>query len=344
MATSWASEAALNALLRYKPQQEGLADLRRAAEERFAQQVTAGKTQGTLAGQAATAAVKPTQQLFDKAATEGQRGRSLTQPILAALGAASPFAAAAANEQAAGGERLATARATALSDLKQRKVSAAELPAFAQQNARQSLVGELQKLMSKEQSLRGSEAGAAKSETDLLRREAQKESRAEREGAANRATSRANTQENNANRKAIAEEKGEIALDVKNRKGKELPLKEQVKAAGVFNTIKGEAKAILDGLTAKGKPVSRGLLLHTLEQPIPSESKEEPDGSKVSTKGHPGYPGNSLTAAALDMAEWGGLSKNTEARLRGDGYLPSRFGPSLQSRGGGGHAGVERPH
>jgi hypothetical protein len=335
-AQSWSSQAALNALLRYAPQKQGLAELKRAAEDQFRGSVGAGESEGIMGQQAARGAVAPTQQIFANARQSGEQGRNLVAPILAALSSNSPFKAAAANEQAAGGERLGQSESHALSDLQQRSVAAAELPAYTRSAATQTLMKELQKLTSKSSMLQGQEGADVQSEIGKQRMEANKLAQSERanqrtgEGAERRSersaataldvthrTSRENTEENNRTRREIAE--GKLAPK------EELPLKEQLEGKNTFSEI----HSLAQHLHAEGQ--TRAQIIERLQRATPSVSGEE-EGHKFTTKGTPGYEPGHLMSAALDVAEYGYVNQHHINLLKEDGYNPRHFGFLTESQ------------
>lgn len=346
----WASQAAVNALLRTQPQREGLADLQRAAQEKFAGSVAAAKSEGTLGTQAANAAIPATQQIFSSAAKQGERGAALSSPVLAALAADSPFKAAAANEQAAGTERRGNTEASALSRLQQEKVSAANLPAYGRQAALAQLAKELGGINSKQEQLNATQGADVQSEIDKQRTEANRLSQSERQSQRSAATSRSNNanstaaSERNSQRSTAtaerdtaahdrtsrenAELKGEIQLKTKPGANGLLSPKEQSKALTVYSSIVAEAQHLY------GLGKSRAAIIHALSQPIPSTSEEDAQGAKHTTSGHAGYAPNGLMSAALDKVEFGGLQRATEARLKAEGYAPQKFGKPAWFRSG----------
>lgn len=329
-ASTWASPAALSALLKYEPQKEGLADLKREAVERFNSSVAAGQSEGTLAKQAAQAAVAPTKQVFANASTEGQRGRDLIAPILAALAPGSPFATAAANEQAAGTERLAGAKAHSLSDLQQKKAAAAALPGYSRQAASSALLAELVKLNAKGQALQGAQGLTETAEAQKERHEASTEAAKSREGALNRAQSQTNAEISHSPK-------------VGANGAAELTPKEQASGASTIKSILGYAKTGVQSGETRQQLVAR-LSAGRPQQSVAVNEKGEPvkEGEKavqhVAVPKIPAYKADSLMSAALDVAESGHVSLGVQRQLEKEGYNVHSLGLPLAPKGAKGVA------
>lgn len=336
-AQQWASQAALNALLKYKPQKEGLAELQKAAEDRFRESVDAGQSEGIMGQQAARQAVPATQQIFSSARQSGERGRDLVAPILAALSANSPFKAAAANEQAAGTERLGQSESHALSDLQQRSVAAAELPAYTRSAATATLLKELQKVASKGALLQGSEGADVQSEIGKQRQEANR--LAQQERANERTTS---TSENNSRRSTATSEANNQRSTGTSRKNSEetnatrrsssgankpLTAAEQNKGAGVIQNIRHYAGELGAGQAPRAelvKLLSEGQPQSSHPRPVTINGKTVTEHIPVPKI--PAYTADVLMSAGIDLAEKGGLSKDTWSRLERAGYNVSNLG------------------
>jgi hypothetical protein len=295
----WAEEAARNSLLKYKPQQEGLQALQQAAEERYLASVQAGKSEGTLASQAATAAIKPTEGIYANAAAESARTRALNAGLLATLGEKNPFAIAAANETAAGNERLAGSQARALSDLQARKAAAGELPAYARQAALTALAKELNTIGARRAALQGTEAADTQSELDKLRAEDRKEKAAARK-------------EEGAHAFALKLHGEPTYKDLHPNAPAEKPAsrKEVGTAKATIGTLRHYAGAmhaqgfsraqIVQALT-EGRP-EESLALNAKGEPIKGQ-KGEKTTSYRKTPAVPGYAPNTLMSVAIDLAE-----------------------------------------
>jgi hypothetical protein len=339
----WASQAALNALLKYAPQKEALRQLIGEAHNRFHESVSAGEQEGILAQQAARQAEAPTKQIFANARSAGEAGRNLSAPILAALAPNNPFKAAAANEQAAGTERLGQSETHALSDLQARSVAAGELPGFSRKQAEAKLTSELAKLLAKQGLLEGSEAGDIQAEIGKQRGEANKLAEAERiaerrETAAEnrsmrqqrtaergqagaerrsertaatardvtRRTSRENTEENNRTRRELAHQKGDEIKPPSRKENNE-----------ALHTI-AEIGALAGHYRATGK--NRQQISEELTKELPGVTVKLKSGGTAKLKGHKGYQADNLMWAGLDIAEHGGVMPYRLNVLHEEGY------------------------
>jgi hypothetical protein len=296
-----------------------LAVLQKAAEDRFNESVRAGQSEGVLGQQAAQAAIPATQQIFANARTSGERGRNLVAPILAALAPDSPFKAAAANEQAAGTERLGQSESHALSDLQQRSVAASELPAYTRQSAVATLLGELQKISSKRSLLQGSEGADQAAEVGKMRAEAGRNALTARGQDLTHAAAEAGHETSEDNSERVAASKA-AALAAKGPTGAAKPLtqKQQNEAASVIAQIRQYAGA--DSEATRAERVA------ALTSGRPEQSKKNEKGETVKIPARPAFKPDARMSAALDYAEYGHLTRATERRLQQAGYDPSRLG------------------
>jgi hypothetical protein len=343
-AQQWSSQAALSALLRYAPQKAALAELIRAAHEKASESVRVGESQGTLATQAAQRAAPQVSAIYDRAAAEGQRGRSLSAPILAALSANSPFRSAAANEEAAGSERLAAGRARAEGNVASQLSAASQIPAFARSAAASTLASELSKLQSRGNLLQGEEGAAIGSEIGKLRGEANRLGASRENSERTAKTSRENsersteTSEDNSERAAASRA---AALAAKGPKGAPKPLSQKENNAAL-STISA-IHSLAQHLHAEGQ--TRAQIIERLQRPTPSVSGEE-EGHKFTTKGTPGYKPDPLMSAGVDLAEQGGVSAAHRRQLEQMGYnvatLPRAPANPLRGLSGGVLAGTRR--
>lgn len=342
-AQGWASQAALASLLKYQPQREGLADLQRAAEEQFKGSVRAGESEGILGMQAARSAAPQVKGIYDKAQTEGARGRSLLSPLLAALAPDSPFRLAAGNEQAAGGERLAGDRAHAESDVAQRGVAASELPAYSRQAALSTLSRALEGINNKRSSLDASQGANTAAELDKLQQAAQKAAAEERRSERTANTSREDSRETRAASRADTEANNRTSRE----NNRETNATNRAKGGGAHYTAPGvkeqstaghnkandALRSMEDWIGKHGAGHSRAELVAWLHEGAPEQTIKE-GGESFKTKARPGFDPNGVMAAALDQHEQGYLSKQTEDRLKREGYDPGRFGvPRYSERG-----------
>jgi hypothetical protein len=375
----WASQAAVNALLRTQPQREGLADLQRAAGEKFASSVAAAKSEGALGTQAANAAIPATQQIFASSAKQGERGAALSSPVLAALAANSPFKAAAANEQSAGTERRANTEASALSRLQQEKVSAANLPAYGRQAALAQLVKDLGGITGKQEQLNATQGADVQSEIDKQRTEANKLAAGENASKRSAATSTANSERSAATSTANSQrtaatstansQRTQATAQGKNAKGqqvyKPLPSTAQLKGAATLREIEHEVRQahqenhpagqILQELTQEHPAINQPKMIPEIKNGKPTGKAVPLENSKkeVQYEKAPALPKRDqlLSEAAIDsVLNYGRVSKATLAKLHKAGYSlsalqlqgPVPAPPQVQSTAPGSRISTER--
>lgn len=333
--SNFASQAGLDALLRYKPQREALAELAQAAKEQYGSSVSAAQSEGQTGMQAAEAAIPATSRIFQQAGAEGGRAQSLVAPQLAGLAPGNPFALANANERAAGSERLASSKATALSDLQQRKVAASEIAPFGRQLAGVTLLKELQKLRNREQGIGGSEAASALSETNTLTQDAAKNALTERGQNLGRESAQesSRTSRENAREKNTAGPGGVKPLTTKEQDEGVSTLK-AILGYAKTGVQHGESRAQLVARLSAGRP-QRSIAIYG-EKPN-GELITQPDATHTKAIQHvaqpkvPAYKPNSLMSAALDVAEHGHVSVGVQHALEREGYDVRNLGLPLQT-------------
>lgn len=334
--SSFANQAALAVLLKYKPQKEGLAEIQRAAEEQAASSIQAGKTESILGQAAATAAKPQVQQIYNSAEKQDQGARNLTQPTLAALSATSPFRVSTENERAGGSERLANERAREESDLHQKGVAATELPAFTRESAMTKLANELTKLHAKGKTIASDEGAEAANQLDKLNTEAKKNALT-KEG---HQITRQDSQEGH----NVTKEDSERTHSPKSATEKPLGHKEQNAGISTIEQIKHYA-----GELGAGSGTPRSELVAQLTSGAPEashkrevlgpngkpiiESNGKPRMESIPIPKVPAFQPNVLMSAALDWAEYGHLQKPTETRLEKAGYDVEALGIPKAGRG-----------
>lgn len=330
--SEWASQAALDSLLRYQPQLEGLSILKQQAEERAAESKQAGVTEGTLGTQAASQALPAVQAIYAKARAEDARNRSLLAS--ANLPANSPFAVAAGNEQAAGQERLQEAQSRNESDLQARKVAAASAPAFADQAALSKLAKELQSITRRESSVRGSEGLATAAELLKLRGEADKLLTTENVNTAKDTTSEANNQrttgasENNNKRTTSTSRTNSAETNAARREGNQLHYAGTPKLTATQQD-KGISLAAEIAHYAGESGGSRAERVAALTEGRPEESVKNAKGETVKVPKIPAFKPDALMSAGLDAAELHFLKPHTVNALQQMGYSPAAIAQQL---------------
>lgn len=167
----WANQAALEALLRFGPEQSGLAELQQAAQGQFTTGVRQAVAGRRAIGQAITAARPDVAAIYNRA---GER----TGDINAVLGgsmanAPASLQAAMAQEQAGFGRRLEESRADALTGLKDRRIAAREGEVTAVRAARDEFANTLQQIMRRKLDLQRESGAFTALRTGELRQAAQ---------------------------------------------------------------------------------------------------------------------------------------------------------------------------
>jgi len=146
--------------VRYGPKQTALAGLLSEAQGNYASDVTAAKAGAKSSIVHARNARKPLAAIYDEATGAADSAASDVATAFGGLGAAAdPFRAATAREQGAAKTRLATSKASALSELSDRKTEATVGRQFALTNAKTEFRSNMSQLASQLAAL-GDEQGA----------------------------------------------------------------------------------------------------------------------------------------------------------------------------------------
>lgn len=320
----WASQAKINALLRYSPQREALANLTQEARDQYATSIKGAESAGRLTSQAVEQAKPEVSGIYDRAQGSTSATQQQLAAALAALGpAASGFKAAAATTGAAGSERGARERSAAESNLESQDVAAKEAPGFARTLANQQLATSLSKIFSSTQSVAENEGAATASELGKLEDEAE----------GRRVTERGQnltSQSSAASRSQKAKEHQEDLAQKRAGGSTTLTLSEQNKGASVVQQIRQFA---LEGGNDRAERVA------ALTEGRPAQSAKNKQGATVKTPAIPAFKPDVLMSAALDWAEHGHLTANTEHRLTEAGYDVSKLGIPRASKNAAGKLG-----
>jgi len=335
MASPWASQAALDTLLKFGPQKSVLGQLAREAQEQYV---------GTVRGSAGAAgetvqAVKEAQPhvaaVYNNAGLGAQQTGTLVGSDLSKLGAAAdPYKAASAVEQAGIASNLQRGKTQALTQLAQQMVQAKEGGQFAANQAGTLLRKELGKLGAKKQELSGEEGAYNVSDLQKLTQSGeglqQKERASERSAGIDPNTGR-----------PIPGGK----LD-KTAKEPKLSLQQQNSAGSTIAQIRHYAdqlgnlsRAARVAALAEGQPQ----ISHTVEAKdsagkVITESNGKPRLEHRPIPKVPAFKADTLMSAALDVNEHGYVTPSVQKRLEREGYSVSRLGlPTYQDfqKGGG---------
>jgi hypothetical protein len=260
-------------------------------------------------------------------------------------GVANSIKAGAALEQAGAGNRLREAQAAALTDMSVRRVQAREGEQFATQNARRALVGELQKIFERSQSL-GRERGAFTAATARQLREAATEratrvaiERMGNESAAERQALDLAQSERNSQRSAgLDPDTGRPIpggrLDPRGRRGRRRVQWAPPATQGRVQDQLGVARRYVQDLRRDG--ASRADIARQLVQGVPATlvdtGRKDANGQpvKVRVPAIPKVP-ELVASVALDQELNGHLSRENQQRLHRRGIRIRDLG--VTSRG-----------
>lgn len=325
MANAWATTAQKNAVLRYAPEREALAQLTREARENYNASVQGAETTGRLTQNAVDQAKPAVSDTYDRAANSTATAQSGLSAALAALGpAATGFKAAAAAQGTQGTEKLARERANAEGDLQVQSVAASQAPAFARTLATGQLSKSLSKIFSSAQGIAGQEGEATSSEVDRLEKEARSQALTER---GQNITAQSDQEGHSLSRTGLAQKAQEHQEDLQVKREatgvagapKPLTSKENDEGASAINQIK-----LFAGKVGGGK-ASRAQRVAALTEGKPEQSYKE-GTETIKEPARPAFKPDVLMSAALDLTEYGHLTTNTEHRLSQEGYNVERLG------------------
>lgn len=327
--SKYVSQATRNALLKFNPQRQAIADLQREAEEQYTGSVAGAESTGRLTSAAVEQAKPAVSGIYDRAQSSTSATQAQLASALAALGqGANGFKAAAATESAAGNDRLSRERAAAEGSLSQQDVSAKAAPEYAQTLAGQQLLKTLGKLSGEKQSIAGEEGTDVASQLGTLENEAEGRKVTERgqnlsaqSSAASRAQKATEHQEDLADKRQARSESNNPNII------KPLTRVEQNAGAATISTIRQFA--------AEGGG-NRAERVAALTEGRPSQSGETKNGQKVKTPAIPAFKPDVLMSAALDWSEYGQLRAGTERRLKQAGYNVAQLGVPRASKAGEG--------
>jgi hypothetical protein len=320
----WASQAALDTLLRFNPQKQALMEQIKEAQGTYGQTVKAGRTTAKETEASVQRALPQLSQAYGQADIATKPGVTLINQALAQL---PPDSAQYRANQAAAGQtflsNLAGARADAQRMMLERSTRAREGAQFNQQQAGRTLAETLKQLFGKQQAL-SSEAGAfAQSEAEKLANEAEGRRVTERgqnltsaSAAAGRATTERGqnltAQSSREGREAKASEAATKRAEKAAAAGKPSWLSpvDHNKARNTIEQIRREA------YEHRYENLNYGQSQKELEAAVPSSFTNKA-GKKEATPGggRKGYAYNGLLKAGLDLAYFGGIGGGTAGLL-----------------------------
>jgi hypothetical protein len=320
----WASQAALDTLLRFNPQRQQLAEQIKEAQQNYGAQVSAGRTTAKETEASVQRALPLLSQAYSAAGAAAQPGATLVSQALAALPASDAQyrtnqAAMAAQTVA----NLAKAGASARTTMLERGTRAREGAQFSQLSAQQTLAKTLQQLFGKQRGL-SEEAGAfAQSEAEKLAHEA--ETLEQRETASKRTAASAE-----AGHKTT--ERGQNITAQTAREGREQKAREAKGKPGAKQTAPGVKEATPDQTNKAREDIEKmrheAYYVRRMGQNMNYEQANQALQNNVKTKAftRAGYANSGKLRAALDLAYFGGVGEGAIGQLHGEGYGLGRLG------------------
>jgi hypothetical protein len=186
----WLSQAALQALVRFGPEESGLRAAAREAKGTFHTTVRQADATSRAIRYEVDRARPTVRGNYDQAGLSEARAASVAAPDLANPGVPASLRAAVAAEQSGYTQRLAESRAADLTGLSQRRVQAVEGAGFAKSNAQRVLASDLSKLFARAQDVRRERGAFTVATAQQLQTAAERAAAVERNQEAGRAVTR----------------------------------------------------------------------------------------------------------------------------------------------------------
>jgi hypothetical protein len=305
----FADDAALQALVRYEPEESGLKALAQQARADYGVSVRQAQTTGDLTLRAAQEAIPGVAKIYDSAGLDQARTASLVSQDLQALTgpSAATLQRGGALEVAQQLGNLRAAKAAALEDLTTRQVAARQGQQFGVLNARQKFEADMQKIMGQSQSLARQKGAFTASTINSL----------EEAGRARAVTKRGQdkTAEAAAGRLDATLRGQDLshADRVASRKAAERKLQTPAQHGAVKDQVESIASWIRSN---KADYKSRHEMAVDLVQGVPAQTVTDPKtGQKVRDPGVPKAPSQLAASIALDLAYDGHVSRRNVAEL-----------------------------
>jgi hypothetical protein len=315
----FADDAALQALVRYEPEESGLKALAQQARADYGVSVRQAQTTGDLTLQAARQAIPSVARIYDQAGLDQAKTANLVSPELAGL--AGPQGATlqrgGALEVAQQLANLRASKASALEDLNTRAVAARQGQQFGVLNARTKFMADMNKILGQSQSLARQKGAFTASTINSL----------EEAGRARAVTKRGQdkTAEAAAGRLDATLRGQDLshADRVAARKARETAARKTAAAGGKLQTpaqhgaVKDQVESIKSWIQSN-KPDygSRHEMALDLVQGVPAQTITDPKtGQKVRDPGVPKAPSQLAASIALDLAYDGHVSRRNVAEL-----------------------------
>jgi hypothetical protein len=335
----FADDAALQALVRYGPEETGLKALAQQARADYGVSVRQAQTTGDLTLAAAKEAIPGVAKIYDSAGLAQARTASLVSPELAALtgpGAAT-LQRGGALEVAQQLGNLRASKASALEDLTTRQVAARQGQQFGILAARQKFTQDMQKILGQSQGLAQQKGAFTASTLNALEQAALGRSTKKQVARIGASASRANTkarlsqsERNSLRSSGIDPDTGKPIpggkLDPK--KLGTLPGGVKLNTAAMHGRVTDQVKSLEGWIRQhKGDYTSRHEIAQDLLNGVAGQTVTDPKtGAKIRDPGVPKAPSQLALQAALDVVYNGGLSNGTARALHQRGYSVGALG------------------
>jgi hypothetical protein len=329
----FADDAALQALVRYGPEETGLKALAQQARADYGVSVRQAQTTGDLTLAAAKEAIPGVAKIYDSAGLAQARTASLVSPELAALtgpGAAT-LQRGGALEVAQQLGNLRASKASALEDLTTRQVAARQGQQFGVLAARQKFTQDMAKILGQSQGLRQQKGAFTASTLNALEQAALgravtkrgQDKTAEAAKARVRATKRG---QDLSHQDRVASLNQRAAAAAKNT----LPGGQKLNTAAMHGRVADQVRSLQAVIQEhKGDYKSRAELAHDLLVGVPASTLKKgtidpntgkPLAADIHDPGIPKAPSQLALQAALDIAYNGGVSNGTARALHQRGF------------------------
>lgn len=347
----WASQAAVQALLRYGPQESALAELQRQAEGTYQTSIAQARGSGDMSVEQIKAAEPQTAAIFDRASRQDQLANLFRGQIPggAAGTPADVLAQGSKIEQAQNATNVGLARAGAMNALTERKLAARSGVQYATENARQQFVSDLSKILRQKTEVAGQKGAFTSLTAQQLQDAADERAQALAIAEGQMSQSERNSLRASGTDPDTGELTADAAITAAEKADKEANKnKGKVSASGV--PLLSIDKHLADrselsraiSLAAKGKSAGldrratgKGLLSGRTAADVygpedPKTGKREPlyneDGTKRRRSEVKPVENQLLVTAALDMQYDGHISRKTQRMLADAGYSIKRLG------------------
>lgn len=330
--SQWASDAALQAIVRFGPEEQGLTALAQQARADYGTSVR--QAHGTAAAviDATQHAIPAVTRIYDQAGLAQARtahSASLVSGALANLGpAADTIKAGSALEVAQQLGNLRSARSAALEDLQTRQVAARQGEGFAVQQARSKYVSDMSKLLERSQGLRR-EKGAFTASTINALAEAERKRQVTLRGQTLQAqTTRRGQDLSHTDRQASITQRREAAAQRAAQKAAEtMPGGAKLATPQAHGKVADQVTQMASWIRANRGNHSRAEIARDMLSGVSPQTITDPKtGQKIRDPGVPKAPSALALSAALDVVYNGGISNGTAKRLHERGYSVTKLG------------------